>query len=98
MEPLAHNPSSELHISGLDSISASVHEATGTVPRSDSDRLPSSIVGVPRKGVGAERKRVDVELQIGVVEVGGRTLARRIEDRVGQTGASVVGDHCKMVR
>jgi hypothetical protein len=98
MEPLAHNPSSKLLISGFDAICSSVHKATRTESRSDGDRLPPSIVGIGREGVGGERVRIDVELEIGVVEIGGRTLAGRIEDWVRHPSASVVGNHFERVR
>jgi len=92
MEPLANNPSSKLGVGGYESISASVHKATGTIASSDCDRFPASIVRVSRLSVRAEWECVGVELEVCTVEIGGRTV--RCEDRVCQSSACVVGFDC----
>ena len=93
MVPLAHNPSSELHVVVFNAIRAIVHKTTRAVAGSYSDGLPSSVVCVSRERIRGEWVGVDVELEVGVVEESARATGAGNKDWVGEARTCVICFH-----
>lgn len=87
--PLAYEPPVKLFIIDYDTVRSFVDPGTCSVTCTDSNRFPTSVVGVGWQAVHGERKETSVELELGAVKVGAGSGCVH-EDWVCKTSSGVV--------